>query len=86
MFISDLDVMPPDEWHQKVNNSAYTNAIARLSLLLPKYAYGLIGRTPDKRYENIGQKMYMPFDQQEQYHPEFEGYTKSVYITLFYSK
>ena len=69
--------MPPDEWHYPVNNSAYTNTVAKISLLLPKYAYSLIGETAPAEYEEIADLMYVPFDSQKQYHPEFDGFTWS---------
>lgn len=31
------DVMPPDEWHYPVNNSAFTNLAAHLAITLPDY-------------------------------------------------
>ena len=32
-----VDVMPPDEFHYPVNNSAYTNMAAMLAITLPQY-------------------------------------------------
>ena len=69
--------MPPDEWYYPVNNSAYTNTIAKISLLLPKYAYSLIGESAPREYEKIAELMYIPFDGVRQYHPEFDGFTWS---------
>ena len=71
--------MPPDEWNYPVNNSAYTNAIVQISLLLPKYAEGLVGRTAPDRYELVADLMYMPNDKVNNYHPEFDGFTLSKY-------
>ncbi|KAK3093895.1 hypothetical protein FSP39_021562 [Pinctada imbricata] len=73
-------VMPPDEYHEKVNNSAYTNVIAKISLLLPKFAYGLIGQLSDVRHEDIGNNMYIPFDSKIGYHPEFDGYINNITV------
>ena len=69
--------MPPDEWNYPVNNSAYTNTVAKISLSLPKYSYSLIGETAPKEYEEIADLMYVPFDSQKQYHPEYDGFTWS---------
>ena len=79
MFFSVLlaDVMPPDEWNYPVNNSAYTNAVAKISLLLPKYAYGLMGESAPKIYEEVADLMYMPVDKEKKFHPEFDGFTLS---------
>ena len=71
------DVMPPDEWNYPVNNSAYTNAVAKISLLLPKYAYGLMGESAPKIYEEVADLMYMPVDKEKKFHPEFDGFTLS---------
>lgn len=70
------DVMPPDEWHKKVNNSAFTNAVAKLSLLLPEFVGNVMNIKPDPKYKAIADKMYIPYDKQLDYHPEFDGYTK----------
>lgn len=69
--------MPPDEWHKKVNNSAFTNAVAKLSLLLPEFVGNVMNIKPDPKYKAIADKMYIPYDKQLDYHPEFDGYTKS---------
>lgn len=71
------DVMPPDEWHKKVNNSAFTNAVAKLSLLLPEFVGNVMNIKPDPKYKAIADKMYIPYDKQLDYHPEFDGYTKN---------
>ena len=74
--------MPPDEWNYPVNNSAYTNTVAKISLSLPKYSYSLIGETAPKEYEEIADLMYVPFDSQKQFHPEFDGFIWSRFYIL----
>ena len=69
--------MPPDEWNYPVNNSVYTNQLVKMSLLLPKYAYSLIGMNAPKKYEETAQKMYILEDDRMEYHPEFDGYNLS---------
>ena len=69
--------MPPDEWHQQVNNSAYTNAVAKLSLLLPEFVGKLQNTKPNPKYKEIADKMYIPYDKHLDYHPEFDGFTSS---------
>lgn len=71
------DVMPPDEWHKQVNNSAFTNAVAKLSLLLPEFVGNVMNIKPDPKYKAIADKMYIPYDRQLDYHPEFDGYTRN---------
>ncbi|OWF37122.1 protein-glucosylgalactosylhydroxylysine glucosidase-like [Mizuhopecten yessoensis] len=70
------DVMPPDEYHYPVNNSVYTNSVAKISLLLPKYALPLINRKPDPRFEDIANKTFIPFNDTGKWHPEYDGYTQ----------
>lgn len=74
------DVMPPDEYHYPVNNSVYTNSVAKISLLLPKYALPLINRRPDPRFEDMAKKTYIPFNTTGQWHPEYDGYTQDEIV------
>ncbi|XP_048752483.2 protein-glucosylgalactosylhydroxylysine glucosidase-like isoform X2 [Ostrea edulis] len=67
-------VMPPDEWNKLVNNSAFTNAVAKWSLLLPEFVGKLTNTDPDPRYKEIADRMYIPYDKQVDYHPEFDDY------------
>lgn len=66
--------MPPDEYHQRVNNSVYTNTVAKLSLLLPKYVNPLINRKVYPQYEYVANMMYIPFNQTHNWHPEYDNY------------
>ncbi|XP_061174432.1 protein-glucosylgalactosylhydroxylysine glucosidase-like [Saccostrea echinata] len=74
------DVMPPDEWHQQVNNSAFTNAVAKLSLLLPEFVCNLTNTKPDPRFKAIADRLYIPYDRKIDYHPEFDGYTTNMQV------
>ena len=67
--------MPPDEYHEQTDNSVYTNTIAQISLNLPKYAGQFINATVPSNWTDIANKMYILFDEKNQYHPEYEGYT-----------
>ncbi|XP_071492850.1 protein-glucosylgalactosylhydroxylysine glucosidase-like [Diadema antillarum] len=69
------DVMPPDEYHQSVNNSVYTNVIAQISLRLPAYAASMINKTVPDNWTQIAEQLYIPYDKNREYHPEYEGYT-----------
>lgn len=80
-----VEVMPPDEWHYPVNNSVYTNHVARQALLMPKFVCKLLNCTPPDEYEEIANKIYLPFDAEEQYHPEYDGFTKSSVVVFSYS-
>ena len=64
------DVMPPDEYAEVVNNSAYTNTIAKLNL---EFAYQVLPNASES-WKTIAQNMFIPFDSTNNYHPEYEGY------------
>nr|XP_022334710.1 protein-glucosylgalactosylhydroxylysine glucosidase-like [Crassostrea virginica] len=68
------DVMPPDEYHHQVNNSAYTNLVAKISLELPEFVGGLLGQQTKPLYKEVARKMNIPFDETQRYHPEYDGY------------
>ena len=68
-------VMPPDEYHYPVNNSVYTNVVAKMNLLFAKEAAGILGREVPKEWVKIAEKLTIPFDSEHNYHPEYEGYT-----------
>lgn len=64
------DVMPPDEDAEVVNNSAYTNTIAKMNL---EFAYQVLPNASES-WKTIAQNMFIPFDSSNNYHPEYEGY------------
>ena len=70
-------VMPPDEYHYPVNNSVYTNVVAKLNLEFAIEAARLLGKSVPKVWSVIAEKMFTPFDSEKNYHPEFEGYDLS---------
>ncbi|XP_077977259.1 protein-glucosylgalactosylhydroxylysine glucosidase-like [Glandiceps talaboti] len=74
------DVMGPDEYHQSVKNSVYTNVIAKISLNLPYYAAKMINATLPADWKNIADNMYIPFDKEHQYHPEYDGYRNGTTV------
>ncbi|MGC8862919.1 MAG: hypothetical protein ACP5R5_09110 [Armatimonadota bacterium] len=57
-----LQVVPPDESADLVNNSAYTNAIAKLNLEIACRAAVLVGQRPDPKWSKVAARMYIPFD------------------------
>ncbi|NXT71519.1 PGGHG glucosidase, partial [Chaetops frenatus] len=68
-------VMPPDEYHSHVDNSAYTNAVARRSLnFAADLARDLLLPVPEE-WEDRARKIKMPFDEERKYHPEYDGYS-----------
>ncbi|NWW80441.1 PGGHG glucosidase, partial [Climacteris rufus] len=68
-------VMPPDEYHCHVDNSAYTNAVARRSLnFAAAMARDLLLPVPEE-WEDRARKIKVPFDEERKYHPEYDGYS-----------
>ncbi|NWT76103.1 PGGHG glucosidase, partial [Prunella himalayana] len=68
-------VMPPDEYHSHVDNSAYTNAVARRSLnFATDLARDLLLPVPEE-WEDRARKIKVPFDEERKYHPEYDGYS-----------
>jgi len=64
------NVMPPDEYAEVVNNSAYTNTIAKLNL---EFAYQVLPNASES-WKIIAQNLFIPFDSTNNYHLEYEGY------------
>lgn len=108
-------VMPPDEYHYPVNNSVYTNVVAKLNLEFAikascsvvvlgcvvrsyrsrvgdykaekdcKFAcfncfqvFEIIGLDVPEEWSKISRLMFIPFDEKNQYHPEYEGYNLNI--------
>ncbi|NWI53990.1 PGGHG glucosidase, partial [Calyptomena viridis] len=68
-------VMPPDEYHCWVDNSAYTNAVAQRSLkFAAEIARDLRLPVPEE-WEDCARKLKVPFDVERKYHPEYDGYS-----------
>nr|XP_057931529.1 protein-glucosylgalactosylhydroxylysine glucosidase isoform X2 [Doryrhamphus excisus] len=69
-------VMPPDEYYYNVNNSVYTNTVAKFSLQFAVELADLLKHPAPKEWHDVAENIQIPFDQQSLYHPEFEGYSK----------
>ncbi|KAK2520507.1 Athl1 [Columba livia] len=68
-------VMPPDEYHKRVDNSAYTNAVAQRSLnFAADVARDFLIPVPEE-WVDCAKKVKVPFDAEKQYHPEYDGYS-----------
>ena len=61
-----LDVMPPDEYMDHVNNSVFTNAAVQKALTGTYF----ISKLP--RYEKY--RLYITYDDKKKYHPEYDGF------------
>uniref|UniRef100_A0A8C5Y0N5 Protein-glucosylgalactosylhydroxylysine glucosidase n=1 Tax=Microcebus murinus TaxID=30608 RepID=A0A8C5Y0N5_MICMU len=67
-------VMPPDEYHAGVDNSVYTNVVAQNSLRFAAALAWDLGLPVPKRWLEVADKIKVPFDQERNFHPEFDGY------------
>ena len=69
----------PDEYADHVNNSAFTNAVARLSLEYAVEAAKLLGQPQStfEQWEKAAPLLNPPFDPTLMYHPEYDGYNVS---------
>jgi hypothetical protein len=77
------NVIPPDEYHDHVNDSAYTNAVARLTLTYAAAAAQLLQRPPSEyaAWANASTRVVVPFNAtvdvpgfEGGVHPEYDGY------------
>lgn len=71
-----LGVMPPDEYYYNVNNSVFTNTVAKLSLQFAVELAALLQHPAPKEWQEVAEHLKIPFDEEFQYHPEFDGYVK----------
>lgn len=73
-------VMGPDEYHVPVNNSVYTNVGAAKCMRTAQFAAQKVGQTPKPEWNEVASKMQIEFDNQNQYHPEYTGYTRGTIV------
>ncbi|KAI1895646.1 hypothetical protein AGOR_G00108370 [Albula goreensis] len=69
-------VMPPDEYYYNVDNSVYTNTVAKNSLLFAIELANLLRHPVPQEWSDVANKIKIPFDTEINYHPEFDGYKK----------
>jgi len=68
-----LHLTGPNEAITDVDNNTYTNAIAGLTLHVATQAAILLGNAPDPKWKQIASRLFIPFAESKQYHPEHEG-------------
>uniref|UniRef100_A0A8C5FN89 Protein-glucosylgalactosylhydroxylysine glucosidase n=1 Tax=Gadus morhua TaxID=8049 RepID=A0A8C5FN89_GADMO len=71
-----LGVMPPDEYYYGINDSVYTNTVAKSSLQFAVELASLLQHPAPQEWQKVADHMKIPFDQKEKYHPEYDGYIK----------
>ncbi|XP_076847033.1 protein-glucosylgalactosylhydroxylysine glucosidase [Brachyhypopomus gauderio] len=69
-------VMPPDEYYYNVDNSVYTNSVAKYSLLFAVELAKLLQHPAPSEWQDVADKLKIPFDPELKYHPEFDGYKR----------
>ncbi|XP_029812203.1 protein-glucosylgalactosylhydroxylysine glucosidase isoform X2 [Suricata suricatta] len=67
-------VMPPDEYHSGVNNSVYTNVVVQNSLRFAAVLAQDLGQPVPSEWLAVADKIKVPFDPRQNFHPEFDGY------------
>ncbi|CAL1536283.1 unnamed protein product [Lymnaea stagnalis] len=68
-------VMPPDEFHSPVNDSAYTNNIASINLRFANQLAREFNQPENSTWAEISDKLRLLYDPVLDYHPEFDGYS-----------
>nr|XP_011760552.1 protein-glucosylgalactosylhydroxylysine glucosidase isoform X2 [Macaca nemestrina] len=67
-------VMSPDEYHSGVNNSVYTNVLVQNSLRFAAALAQDLGLPVPSQWLAVADKIKVPFDVEQNFHPEFDGY------------
>jgi len=69
-------VIPPDEYAVNINNSVYTNIVAKMSLEFAIKCGQLLNDTtiPVAQWRKIADNIKIPFDKSNNIHLEFDGY------------
>ena len=67
-------VVPPDENAELVDNSVYTNAIAKMNLEIATRAAQLTGQAANPKWQEVASGMYIPFDAKAKRFIAFDGY------------
>jgi trehalose/maltose hydrolase-like predicted phosphorylase len=68
-----LHVTSPDEAYDDVPNDSFTNAAARKALEIAGNAAKVVGAEADPQWDKIAAKMYIPFDNANQRHLDFDA-------------
>jgi len=66
-------VTSPDEAYNDVPNDSFTNAAARKALQIAAKAAAVVGEKPDPKWTQIADKMFIPFDDKQQRHLDFDA-------------
>ena len=61
------------ESDKDVNNETYTNAIAKINLELAVKISALLGLPQNQAWKRVGEKMFIPFNAENEFHPLYEN-------------
>ena len=80
--LSLLNVIPPDEYADHANNSAYTNAGAIYTLQYAAAVASLLGEPPASYapWLDAAARIIVPYDAANGYTPEYDGYKRGQQI------
>lgn len=67
------NVVSVDEGRVGVDNEAYTNAVAKKTLEIALKVSQLLKQETNPQWQEIAEKMFIPFDESGQYHLTYEG-------------
>ncbi|XP_072036916.1 protein-glucosylgalactosylhydroxylysine glucosidase-like [Amphiura filiformis] len=68
------NIMPPDEYHEGVDDSVYTNVGASLAIHLANYSACLCDQEIPQEWFDVATKLVLLYDEKRNYHPEYDGY------------
>jgi trehalose/maltose hydrolase-like predicted phosphorylase len=76
------DLIPPDEYADHVNNSAFTNAVAKLTLRHAVDAAALLGvaNASVAAWRDADARLSVPYNAGAAWHPEYDGYVQGTVI------
>jgi len=72
------DIIPPDEYADHVNNSVFTNVVAQMSLQFAIEVASVLNQDYPLEWETIVNNIKIPFNEQYQMHPEYDGYVNNT--------
>jgi trehalose/maltose hydrolase-like predicted phosphorylase len=77
----------PDEQNVNVVDSAFGNCIAKMTLLAAHDLAASAGAAPNSTFKHIADKMFIPYDSELDYHPEYVHWngTKHTFAHQFYT-
>ena len=78
----------PDEQNVNVVDSAFGNCIAKMTLLAAHDLAASAGAAPNSTFKHIADKMFIPYDSELDYHPEYLHWngTKHTFCSSFILK